>query len=99
MREEHPPNEVEINTSPDLIRLVDQVQKTKRQTILRRDGEIVAIVMSPPARRPRSVTSATADFEAFSRSAGSWRGIIDINAFWDENGAQRLRSIRPAVRV
>ena len=73
---------IDLDTMPELGRLADEVARTGRARVLRRDRKVVAKLV--PARRPsrRRPTSsdATAEREAALMSTfGAWKHLVDAD--------------------
>ncbi|MFN8535280.1 MAG: hypothetical protein U0556_17220 [Dehalococcoidia bacterium] len=76
-------NSIEIDAMPDLVRLVEQAERSGVPVRLCRDGRVVASVVphhrrTVPQTRPRS----DEDREAFLGAAGAWRDL-DTEAMID----------------
>src|SRR2546426_886729 len=67
------PMPIDITTIPDLARIVEEVETTKKPRELRRDNQTVAVIL--PAINKREKTRA--DYEAFKSAAGGWKGLVD----------------------
>ena len=89
-----------INTLPDLLRLVEEVNTTKQPRILKRDNETVAMLMPVGTTvKPKEKRGKTkADYDAFHKAAGSWKDM-DVEKFKAAIYESRRRSIRPSVNL
>jgi hypothetical protein len=88
---------VDIDEKAELVHLVDEVRAAGGETVLRWNGEEVAVVRTLKHSRLRRQRQRTeADVEAFRASAGGWRGIVD-EAFMEEVYRSRSVSSRPSV--
>ncbi len=71
------PTPIDISTMPDLMRLVQEVEATKKPRQLVRNNKPVAVLMptttslSPKKNRPKT----KADYEAFRAAFGSWSDV------------------------
>ncbi len=90
---------VDVEEVPGLTRLVDKLLGSSQPIVLRRDGAPVAVVLTIDAvealegnRKPTEAERA-----AFLRTAGGWKGLIDVDQFVEDNYESRRRSTRPAV--
>ncbi|MGH2586214.1 MAG: hypothetical protein ACRDJE_14975 [Dehalococcoidia bacterium] len=73
---------VDISTMPDLVRLVDEVARTRTPRVLERNGEAVAVLSPAPVKRRRKGKTVTPeDIEAARATFGSWKGHIDAGQF------------------
>src|SRR5437868_6656190 len=90
------PTPIDITTIPDLARIVEEVEATKKPRELRRDNKTVAVIAPAkklPAKKKREKTKA--DYEAFKSAAGSWKDIdaekliADIYR-WREEGSRPM---------
>ena len=70
------PTPIDITNMPDLARIVEEVEATKKPRELRRDNKIVAMLTPPPPSKKKE-TKATADYEASLAALGGWS---DLNA-------------------
>jgi hypothetical protein len=86
---------VDITNTPDLLRLAEEVRRSGKPRLLRRDDEDLAVLSPAPAKRrtqkPRTYTKA--DDEAFLSSAGGWQGNVDVAQFLKNNEESRRLSI------
>ncbi|MGH2561455.1 MAG: hypothetical protein ACRDJH_20515 [Thermomicrobiales bacterium] len=79
-------NVIDIDKPVDLGDVVDDVRATNEPRILRRNGENVAVVtpIGPAVDHSPGRVKTPEDYEAFRRSAGGWKGLIDANTFVEE---------------
>jgi hypothetical protein len=93
---------VDISNSPDVLHLAEEVRRTKTPHLLRRDSEDIALlvpVSSASTRHTRKVRAHTKeDDEAFLRSAGGWKGNVDVDRFLADIEESR-RLTRPPVEL
>jgi len=90
---------IDITTMPDLARIVEEVEATKKPRELRRENRVVAVIApakSTPANKKRGKTKA--DYEAFKSAAGGWKDI-DTDKLIENIYASRRRSNRPPVKI
>src|SRR5437016_5674201 len=93
------PTPIDITTMPDLARIVEEVEATKKPRELRRDNKTVAVIAPAkkvPAKNKREKTQA--DYEAFKSAAGGWKDI-DTDKLIANIYASRRRSNRPPVEL
>lgn len=101
MREERE-DTLDVTGSPDLLRLAEEVNRTGRPRVLRRDGKKLAAIVPLQAKRarrlkPRELTPQ--DIADFESSAGGWRDF-DLDRFLADIYASRdLPSDRPPVEL
>ncbi len=84
---------------PDLARIVEEVEATKKPRELRRENKTVAVIMPArraPAKKMREKTKA--DYEAFKSAAGSWKDV-DTDTLIKHIYEQRRRSNKPPIEV
>lgn len=89
----------DISNNPDLLRIVEEVNTTKKPRMLKKKSENVALLL--PVERvttPKKQESAKADDEAFRAAAGSWKDV-DIEQFKQNIYESRKRSTRPPVKL
>ncbi|HEY7032348.1 MAG TPA: hypothetical protein VH482_13500 [Thermomicrobiales bacterium] len=72
---------IDVDESPDLIRLVDEIHSTQTPTVLRRKGQDVAVVapMTSSTLGRRRRTDPDRLREALRATAGGWRGLVDTD--------------------
>jgi hypothetical protein len=88
---------IEISSTPELLRLAEDVCSTNEAWVLRKNGEDLAVLM--PVKRRRSKRALNeADFAAFRAAAGGWNDV-DVDTFLAENAASRRASVRPPVQL
>jgi hypothetical protein len=97
---------IELADIDDLAALVDDVRRSGRSRILRRDGEDVAVLMpagNEANRRSRSTRRAQPTVAEVKRSQagikaaiGSWKDV-DADTLKDELRSQRNIATRPSV--
>lgn len=91
---------VDITHSPDLLRVAEEVRRSKTPRVLRAGDEDVAVIM-PVTTRPRQRVKRAkteADYEAFLASAGSWRDV-DVEGFNFYFRQRRDTGDRPPVEL
>src|SRR4051794_3425100 len=91
---------IDISHNPEMLRLAEEVRRSKTPRVLRADDRDVAVVMPvadvPKKRGKRAKTDA--DYQAFLDSAGSWADV-DVDAFKRYLRARRDAGDRPPVRL
>lgn len=65
---------IDISNNPDLLRLVEEVETTKRPRKLMRDNHIVAI-LTPSIKPHKRKDRTKANYEAFRSAFGSWKDV------------------------
>lgn len=91
---------IDISHNPEMLRLAEEVRRSKTPRVLRADDEDVAVVM-PVAEHPkRKATRAKtdADYQAFLDSAGTWSDV-DIDEFKRYIRERRDAGDRPPVKL
>ena len=89
---------IDISDYPELVRLVEEVRSSNAPIVLRRGGEDLAVLtpLGNGAEVPGSRTRTQEDYEAFLRSAGSWKGLVDadklIEAIYESRGRPTRKS-------
>lgn len=91
---------IDISNTPDLLKLAEEVRKTKRPRVLRRAKEDIAVLMPlhKAARTAAKRTPTDEDIAAFEAAAGGWKDV-DIDRFLADNGRSRQASSRPPVEL
>ncbi len=85
-----PPRTIEIDNMPELLRIVEQVRRSKTPHVLSRRKKPLAILRPlRSAPKNRKNRKSKADEKAFLSSAGGWRGLVDTEKLVDQ-----LRSTR-----
>ena len=82
---------IDIDESPDLIRLVDDLDASHAGTVLRRNGKEIAIVepIEQPSRRRHRRTDPDKLRDVLRATAGGWRGLVDADKLIEEIYAAR----------
>ena len=97
---------IDIGNLPDLVHLVEEVQRTHLPRVLCRDGQDVAVLaplvpatLRKTAEQPRARRQpSAADREAFRAAAGSWSDMDTDNLVEDIYESRRI-STRPPVKL
>jgi hypothetical protein len=93
------PTPIDITTMPELSRIVEKVEATRKPLELRRENRVVAVIApakNTQAHMKRGKTKA--DYEAFKSAAGGWKDI-DTDKLIENIYAIRRRSNRPPVKI
>ena len=100
MRAEHEP--IDIGSSPELLRLAEEVRSTGKPRVLRRDGEALAMIVPLSTRDARGLKQralSARDVEAFRSAAGTWSDV-DVERFLaDIYAARDVPDERPPVEL
>ncbi len=100
MRREDEP--VDVTASPELQRLAEEVRRTGKPRLLRREGEALAMIVPLPMKASRPLEKralTTQDVEAFRAAAGTWSDV-DVDRFLTEVYAARdVPDERPPVEL
>lgn len=73
----------DLSASPELLRLAEEVHATGRPRVLRRDGEVLALLLPVSGGKRRGLKKrdlSAQDVEDFRSAAGSWPDA-DVDAF------------------
>lgn len=93
-------NYIDISNVPDLLRIAEEVQTTKKPHMLRRDNEDLAVLMPVTSRRHKDMRTKTkADYEAFLAAAGGWKGLVDTDKLIADIYESRNLSTKPPVEL
>ena len=92
---------LDVSDTPDLLRIAEEVRRSGKPRLLRRDGEDLAVIapVTRPVKRTRKRVKTNADREAFLSSAGGWQGNVDVDRFLEDNYRSRDQSSRPPVEL
>jgi hypothetical protein len=93
MAEEHSP--IDISGIPELLRIVEDVQLTRRPRVLTRGSKDVAVVVPVPVKAKRGRGRAD-DREAVLGTAGSWKGLVDADELKAQLASGRGSNRSPA---
>jgi hypothetical protein len=86
---------LDVTDLPELARAAEEVRTTNKPRVLRRGTDEIAVLMPLRKRRGGRAISRE-DYEAFLASAGSWKGIVDVEQFKRDNARQkRIPGRRP----
>ncbi len=90
----------DISNIPELLQLVEEVRRTEKPRLLRRDSEDLAILMpaKPASKRKTRRASTKADYEAFRSAFGGWKDIVDADSLKKDLESSR-GSDRPSVSL
>ncbi len=90
----------DLNTSPEILRLAEEVRASGRPRALRRDGEVLAVILPVHTRKPSRLQKpklSPQDIADFRAAAGSW-SEIDVDQFLaDVYAARDIPEDRPSV--
>lgn len=90
---------IDVGTSPDLRRLVQEIRAGGEPIVLWENGEEVAVVL--PANRvvdtPARPALSDAEHRAFLATAGGWEGLIDVDEVLQDVHESRQLPPRPPV--
>lgn len=87
---------IEISRMPELVRLVEEVRRTRKPRVLRRRKEALAVLR--PIRAKRVTRKSKKNFEAFLSSAGSWKDVDTDKLVRDIYESRKISS-RPPVEL
>ena len=86
---------------PELARIVEEVEATKKPRELRRENKPVALITpvtgAKKARKHRAKTKA--DYEAFKSAAGGWKDLVDTEQLKKDIYESRKISTRPPIEL
>lgn len=71
---------IDITNMPDLVGIVEEVQRTKRPRVLRREEQDVAVVVPLPSDMDTAGNPSAAAVAAALAAGGSWEGLVDAAA-------------------
>jgi hypothetical protein len=91
MAEERSP--IDISGIPELLRIVEDVQRTRRPRALTRGSKDVAVVVPVPVKAKRGQAG---DREAVLGTAGSWKGLVDADELKAQLASGRGSNRSPA---
>jgi hypothetical protein len=89
---------IDVETRPELLHLVEELEQTPEEQFLRWRGRVVAVFRPATEVGEGEISTEAAD-AAFRGAAGGWREHLDVDAFVEENYRQRLVSTRRAVEL
>ncbi len=87
---------IEISNMPEVLRIVNEVRKTRTPRVLSRRKKPLAILR--PIEKKRKRTKSKDDYEAFLASAGSWADVDTDKLIEDIYESRRISS-RPPVKL
>jgi hypothetical protein len=93
---------IELDDASDLLRMAEEVRRSHTPRLLHHAGEDLALLVpvTHPSKTPRRGREKTAaDYEAFRRAAGSWKGLIDTDELIENIYENRRISTRPLVQL
>src|SRR5262245_2558501 len=80
---------IDVERSPELLNLVEELERTPEERWLRWRGRVVAVVRPAMPGQQGQITDEDAD-AAFRAAAGGWKEHLDVDAFVEETYRQRL---------
>ncbi len=89
---------IEISNMPEVLRIVDEVRKSKTPRILSRRRKALAVLRPLEDKRKRAKSKAKKKFEAFLASAGSWKDV-DTDKLIKDIYESRKISFRPPIQL
>ena len=93
-------NYIDISGVPDLLRIAEEVQTTRKPHMLRRDSEDMAVLIPvTPTRHKAKRTKTRADYEAFHAAAGGWKGLVDTDKLIADINESRRLSTKPPIEL
>lgn len=98
----HEHETIDISNNPELLRLVEEMKRHNRSTILSNGTQKVAVVVPMDDKTPRKRTKKAktqADYDAFAAAAGSWKGLIEAEEFKAYIRERRKTKNRPSVTL
>ncbi len=92
---------IDISNNPELMRLAEEVARTKKPRELMRDRETVAILMPATTKQtPRKTRTKTkADYAAFRSAAGGWNEVNTDQLMTDIYADRRRSNSRPPIEL
>ncbi len=87
---------IEISNMPEVLRIVNEVRKTRTPRVLSRRKKPLAILR--PIEKKRKRTKSKDDYEAFLASAGGWADVDTDKLIEDIYESRRISS-RPPVKL
>ena len=90
---------IDISSSPDLVRLAEEVAATKKSRLLRVSGENVAILtpLKPTKRRETKSEKTLGEDKRFRLGVGAWKDI-DAREMIAKIYRWRAEGSRPAIK-
>ena len=89
---------LDVTDLPELARAAEEVRASNQPRVLRRGMDEIAVLMPLRKRRAKRGFSRE-DYEAFLASAGSWKGIVDVEQFKRDNARQKRVPGRRPVQL
>lgn len=90
----------DLNSSPELLRLAEEVRASGKPRALRHNGEVLAVLLPFSGGKRRSLkqrTLSARDVAEFRAAAGSWSDV-DVDQFLaDTYAARDVPDERPSV--
>lgn len=86
---------------PELVRIAEEVEATKKPCKLMRDRKTVAILMPvlPTEKPTKNRARAKADYEAFRSAAGGWKDVDTDRLLNDIYADRRRTNTRISVKL
>lgn len=79
---------IDISGIPELLRIIEAVQLSRRPQVLRRENEEVAVLVPIPAK-VRRLPRNSVNHDTILATAGSWKDLIDAEVLKEQLAAER----------
>ncbi len=86
---------IEISNMPEVLRIVNEVRKSRTPRLLSRRRKPLAILRPFIGKRKRAKSKTKKDFEAFLASAGSWKDVDTDKLIKDIYESRKISSRLP----
>ncbi len=94
------PTPIDITTIPELARIAEEVEASRKPRELVRDNKPVAVItpVTPTRKATKQGAKTKANYEAFRSAAGGWKDL-DTDKLIANIDATRRRSNHPPIKL
>lgn len=88
---------LDISNAAELLKLAEEVQRTKQPRVLRRADEDLAVITPVTKKAIRSPIKQKSqeDIQAFLSSAGAWKDVVDTGKLKADIAVSRRLPVKP----
>jgi hypothetical protein len=90
---------VDIEDDPKIVDLARRARETGRAIEIREAGNIIGVFQPIPTQEPHLGQLTEEDHDAFRKTAGAWKGIVDADALKEWIAERRRMPSRPRVKL
>jgi hypothetical protein len=93
------PTPIDITNIPELVRIAEEVEATKKPRELKRENKIVAVIRPAKQSAPKKRGKSETNYEAFRAAFGSWSDVDTESLLKNIYADRRQTNTRPPVKL